>query len=455
MIESRSPYTVQLTAQYQHFSNEKIEQCLADVVEYATRYRHSDWTYRQKRLLTVASNLRTRKYELAELITSEMGKLISESLAEIEKCAWVCEYYAEKGRDFLGAERTTTDASSSGVLYVPLGTVLAIMPWNFPFWQVFRFAAPAVMAGNTMLLKHSSIVPRCALEIESIFNESGFDGPVIKQVFATKEQISHLIADDRIAAVTLTGSEAAGKSIAKEAGYHLKKVVLELGGSDPYIVLDDADLDLAVEACVKGRMLNTGQSCIGAKRFIIQSGIYDEFLQKFRVKMSSFSFGDPMNNKTTLGPLASIKQREDLHEQVLTAVANGAHLMVGGYVPDEIEGAFYPATILTEVDQANPIYSEEVFGPVAMVFRVDDVDQAIALANDTSFGLGAAIFSKNTEMAQSIAETRLDAGSCFINAQVKSDPRLPFGGIKKSGFGRELSMHGIREFTNIKTIYRK
>lgn len=454
MIVSRSPYSNKVADTYSYQTDARVRKQLEASFAFSDEYAQRSFEFRRKALMGVASNLRANKYELSELITNEMGKLVSESLSEIEKCAWVCEYYASNAEDFLKNERIESDAVRSEVAYRPMGVVLGVMPWNFPFWQVFRFAAPAVMAGNVVLLKHSSIVPRCAEEIERLFMDSTFAGPILSNLFITKEQVSALISDARVSAVTLTGSEQAGRAVAAKAGESLKKTVLELGGSDPYIVLKDADLESAVDVCATARMMNAGQSCIGAKRFIIESEIYDDFITRFRDRMDSYSFGDPMNNKSDLAPLASMEQRERLHQQVLNAVKNGAHLMTGGYVPDELNGAFYPPTILTEVGPDNPVYSEELFGPVAMVFKAADEYEALSLANDSPFGLGAAIFSKDEEKAWELAEDHLEAGSCFINGQVRSDPRLPFGGIKQSGYGRELSHFGIKEFTNIKTVYK-
>ena len=455
MIVSHSPYTNKRAASYDYFSDQQITETLDRSHAFASHYKHSSMKFRALGLKGVAENLRAEKYELAELITMEMGKLVSESLAEIEKCAWVCDYYAENGAEFLAEVEISTDASYSAVSYRPLGVILGVMPWNFPFWQVFRFAAPSVMAGNVCILKHASNVPRCAMAIERLFNESSFDGPIFQTAMVNKEQVAGMIADPRISAVTLTGSEAAGKSVAAQAGKHLKKTVLELGGSDPYIILNDAEMDLAVETCVKARMLNSGQSCIGAKRFIVHTEVYEEFMKRFRDGLEKYSFGDPLNNKTNLAPLSSFEQRDMLHKQVLDGIREGAHLVMGGYVPNEIEGAFYPPTILTEIKPENSIYYKELFGPVAMVFKVESTEEAMRLANDTSFGLGGAIFSKDEDRAMSLSRDHLESGSCFVNAQVKSDPRLPFGGIKSSGYGRELSLFGIREFSNIKTIYKK
>jgi succinate-semialdehyde dehydrogenase/glutarate-semialdehyde dehydrogenase len=404
-------------------------------------------------LQQVADLLENKKNELATLMVQEMGKLHRDAVAEAEKCAWVCRYYAEHGAAFLSTEMKGSDASKSYVRFEPMGVILAIMPWNFPFWQVFRCAAPAVMAGNTVLLKHASNVPGCALAIEELFTEAGFPKGVFQTLLIDSDETAEVIAAPEVRAVSLTGSEGAGKAVAKLAGEQLKKCVLELGGSDPYLILGDADLDHAAEVCAKGRLLNNGQSCIGAKRFIVVEKVYDAFLEKFKARMADAVMGDPMDEKTDLGPLARTDLRDDLHEQVQKSVRQGANCILGGKIPDR-KGAYYPATILVDVAPGQPAYDEELFGPVASVIKVKDEPEAVQVANDTPFGLGAAIFSRDTEAAERIAE-EIEAGCVFINAMVKSDPRLPFGGIKNSGYGRELSEFGIREFVNIKTVYVK
>jgi succinate-semialdehyde dehydrogenase/glutarate-semialdehyde dehydrogenase len=381
-----------------------------------------------------------------------MGKHIREARAEIDKCACVCEYYADNGEEFLAAEVVETAASRSYVTYQPLGPVLAIMPWNFPFWQVFRFAAPALMGGNTALLKHASNVPGCALAIEEVFAEAGFPGNVFRSLLISSSKIDMVIKDKRVKAVTLTGSTPAGKTVAALSGKYVKKTVLELGGSDPYIILEDADLDLAVEACVAGRLLNAGQSCIGAKRFIAVDSVYDRFEEMFIAKMQEAKYGDPFDDSVTYGPLARNNLREELHVQVDMSIDKGAKLLMGGEIP-EIKGFYYPPTVLADVRPGMPAYNDELFGPVASLIRVKDEKEAIRIANDTSFGLGGAVFTQNIERGRQIAEFEIEAGSVFVNDFVRSDPRLPFGGIKGSGYGRELSHFGIKEFQNIKTIY--
>ena len=387
-------------------------------------------------------------------MTLEMGKPIAQSRAEVEKCAWVCEYYAENAEKFLSDELITTDASKSFVTFQPLGVVLAVMPWNFPFWQVFRFAAPSLMAGNSGILKHASNVSGCALAIEEVFREAGFPKNLFKTILVPSSEMESVIKNEKIKAVTLTGSVPAGKSVAKTAGSVLKKTVMELGGSDPYVILEDADLEMAAETCVNARLINGGQSCIAAKRFIVVEKIYNEFEKLFVEKMKSKKMGDPFDESNDLGPQASVSLRDDLHKQVEKSIKLGAELLLGGKIP-EIKGAYYPPTVLSNVKKGMPAYDEELFGPVAAIIKSKDETEAIKIANDTIFGLGAAVFTSDMKRGEKIAKEKLQAGCCFVNAFVKSDPRLPFGGIKESGYGRELSAFGIKEFVNIKTIYIK
>ncbi len=396
--------------------------------------------------------LRERAASLAELMAREMGKPLAQGRGEAEKCAWVCEYYAEHAAAFLEPELVATDASRSYVTYRPLGIVFAIMPWNFPLWQVFRFAAPALMGGNAGLLKHAPNVPGCALAIEQIFRDAGFPEDLFRTLFISVPQSKQVIRHTHVAAVTLTGSTGAGKAVAKEAGARLKKCVLELGGSDPYLILEDADLDLAIEACATSRLLNSGQSCIAAKRFLVVEPIRAEFERRFVARMARAVVGDPFRDGIDLGPLARADLRDTLHDQVQRSLAAGARLLLGGTVPSG-PGFYYPATVLTDVCKGMPAYSEEFFGPVASIIPVKDERAGIKVANDTSFGLGAAVFTRDVARGERIAATELQAGACFVNAFVKSDPRLPFGGIKESGFGRELSRHGLLEFQNAKTVY--
>jgi succinate-semialdehyde dehydrogenase/glutarate-semialdehyde dehydrogenase len=450
-IKSINPYDGSLIANYDQVSAAELERLLNLSEQQWHEWRSVPFSTKKGLLMRVAELLRERKDQLALIITLEVGKLIAESKAEIEKCAWVCEYYAENAQRFLLPEEIITEYHKAQIQYQSIGPVLAIMPWNFPFWQVFRFAAPTLMAGNVGLLKHASNVSGCSLAIEQLFRDAGYpEGAFISLLLKGSETV-RVIEDKRVAAVTLTGSTAAGKAVAEAAGRTLKKTVLELGGSDPYIILEDADIELAVEKCVFGRLLNAGQSCIGAKRFIVTESVYNEFVNAFVEKMKEAKMGDPTDDQTTLAPMANKSFREELHFQVEKSIEMGAELLTGGYIPDE-EGAFYPATVLANVKKGMPAYSEELFGPVASVIKVADEDEAIVVANDTIFGLGAAVFTRDLKRGERIAGDSIQAGAVFVNEFVKSDPRLPFGGIKESGYGRELSVYGIREFTNIKTI---
>jgi succinate-semialdehyde dehydrogenase/glutarate-semialdehyde dehydrogenase len=381
-----------------------------------------------------------------------MGKPIRDGRAEAEKCAWVCEYYAEQAEAFLQPEIIPTDASKSFVTFQPSGVVLAVMPWNFPFWQVFRFAAPALMAGNTGVLKHASNVPGCALAIEEVFRQAGFPDHAFRTLLIGSQHVEAVIAHPLVTAVTLTGSTPAGKAVARKAGEMIKKTVLELGGSDAYVVLEDADLDATVTACVASRLVNAGQSCIAAKRFVVVESIRTRFEEAFVTQMRTAKVGDPLDEQTQVGPLARHDLRDALHHQVQASLAKGATCLLGGVLP-ESKGAFYPPTVLTQVTKGMPAYDDELFGPVAAIIAVPDEPAAIRVANDSVFGLGAAVFTKDIAKGERIAAYELDAGCCFVNAFVKSDPRLPFGGIKESGYGRELSSYGIKEFVNIKTVY--
>lgn len=407
---------------------------------------------RARLMMAAASELEKNAEEYARIASREMGKTLSSAIAEVKKCAWVCEFYAQNASTFLADESIETAARKSYISYQPLGVVLAIMPWNYPYWQVFRFAAPALMAGNTALLKHATNVPGCARAIERIFRKAGFPEGCLTNLPIATEKVKSVIEDRFVKAVTLTGSEKAGRIVASQAGAQIKKTVLELGGSDPYIILEDADLDQAATICAEGRLKNNGQSCIGAKRFIIVESVYEAFLEKFKSKMSEAIMGDPLDETTSLGPLARADLRENLHRQVSESIKKGARCILGGQIPER-PGNFYPATILSEVKPGMPAYEEELFGPVAVVFKVKDEAAAVDLANDTAFGLGAAVFTQNIDRGERIARDEIEAGSCFVNDMVNSDPRLPFGGIGISGYGRELSALGIREFVNIKTVY--
>ena len=399
----------------------------------------------------LAELLKQKKELLGLLMTKEMGKPIKQSIAEAEKCAWVCEYYADNAEKFLSQKEIPTGSTKSFISFQPIGIVLAIMPWNFPFWQVFRFASPALMAGNVGILKHASNVQGCAIEIEKLFLEAGFPKFAFSNLVIGSKKVSNVIKNSKISAVTLTGSTPAGKSVASLAGSLLKKTVLELGGNDPYVILEDADLDNAVKSCIAGRMLNAGQSCIAAKRFIVVQSSLKEFIDKVHNEIKKMKMGDPINPDINIGPMVNNIARDELHQQVLISIEKGAKLLFGGKIP-QLDGAFYPPTLLVDVEPGMPAFDDELFGPVAVVISAKDQSHAIELANKTNFGLGAAIFTRDLDKGENIATKELEAGSCFVNDFVKSDPRLPFGGIKESGYGRELSEFGIQEFVNIKSV---
>lgn len=451
-IEVINPATSKKIKTYKEMSPQETAEVIDQTHAAWLKWRETSFEDRAKYMLNAAEILRKEKEKLGRLMTDEMGKVTRAGIAEAEKCAWVCEYYAENAHKFLQTELIETDASKSYVSFRPLGVILAVMPWNFPFWQVMRFAAPALMAGNAGILKHASNVPGCAMAIEGIFRRAGFPKNVFRSILVGSEQVGDIIANDKIRAVTLTGSTPAGKAVAAKAGEMLKKTVLELGGSDPYIILEDADLESAAETCVTSRLINTGQSCIAAKRFIVVKGVKKAFEELMVAKMQKKVMGDPTLDGTDLGPMAREDLRNDLHQQVKDSIDGGAVCLLGARIPDH-EGAFYPPTILTNVKPGCPAYSEELFGPVAAIIEAKDEKDAIRIANDTSFGLGAAVFTKDIAKGERIANEEIEAGSCFVNAFVKSDPRLPFGGIKESGYGRELGTFGIREFVNIKTVY--
>ncbi|HKK75136.1 MAG TPA: NAD-dependent succinate-semialdehyde dehydrogenase [Saprospiraceae bacterium] len=450
-IEAINPATEEVLDTYEALDNGQLKGRINKAHQAFRNWKKVPFEERARLMMAVAAELEKNADEYAEIASREMGKTFSSAVAEVKKCAWVCEYYAQEAAVFLSDEMIETDARKSYISYQPLGVVLAVMPWNYPYWQVFRFAAPALMAGNTALLKHASNVPGCAQAIERIFRRAGFPEGSLTNLHIPSDMVKSVIEDRFVRAVTLTGSEKAGSIVASQAGAQIKKTVLELGGSDPYIILDDADLDQAAAICAEGRLKNNGQSCIGAKRFIIVESVYDSFLEKFKSQMSEAVMGDPFDEKTTLGPLARPDLRETLHRQVSKSIEKGAKCIMGGEIPNG-PGAYYPATILTDIKPGMPAYEEELFGPVAAVFKVKDEAAAIELANDTDFGLGAAVFTKNLARGERIAKEDIEAGSCFVNDMVNSDPRLPFGGIGISGYGRELSALGIREFVNIKTV---
>ncbi len=452
VIESVNPATGSLLATYEIHDETKVKKALQQAHKTYNEWRLFTLKERGAVLKKIAAQLRKEKQKLAELATAEMGKPIQQSLDEVEKCARTFEFYAKEGLKFLADEKVETDARKSYVSFQPLGVVLAIMPWNFPYWQVFRAMGPAIMAGNTMILKHASNVSGCALAIESVVKKAGAPKGLFKTLLLPSSQMKDLIAEPVISAVTLTGSTAAGKAVASVAASHIKKQVLELGGSDAYIVLEDADMTNAVQISVNGRLVNSGQSCVAAKRFVAVKAIRKEFEQQMVALMKAATFGDPMDRSNKIGPLARVDLRDTLHEQVQKSIAMGAKLLCGGYIP-EGPGAFYPPTVLTNVKKGMPAYDEELFGPVAAIIDAKDEKDAIRIANDSIYGLGAGIFSKNRARAEQIAAKELQAGNCFVNAFVHSDPRLPFGGVKESGYGRELSIFGIREFVNVKTVF--
>ena len=450
-IASINPATGETLKTFEALTSDQIETKLQLAAETFKTYRHTSFEQRAEMMSKAADILESEKRRLGTIMTSEMGKPLKAAIAEAEKCALVCRYYAKNAEKHLADQLIETNARKSYVRFEPLGPVLAVMPWNFPFWQVFRFAAPALMAGNVGLLKHASNVPQCALAIEDVFRRAGFPHGAFQTLLIGSEAIEGILNDRRVVAATLTGSEPAGRSVAASAGKQIKKTVLELGGSDPFIVMPSADLDKAVETAVKARTINNGQSCIAAKRFIIAKEIYDEFSAKFVQDMKALKIGDPMDETTDIGPLATPQIVNDLAEQVQKAIDSGARLLTGGHRVDR-PGNFYEPTVLDNIDLSTPVSCEEIFGPVAMLFRADNLDEAISIANATAFGLGSAAWTNDTnEQSRFIDE--LDAGSVFINGMVASDPRLPFGGIKNSGYGRELAEFGIREFVNIKTVW--
>lgn len=450
-FKSVNPATSEIVKRVEAWNEAQLEQVLAAVAAATPAWAKAQLRTRVEVLRKVATVLRARRDELARLISVEMGKLIGEARGEIEKCAWVCEYYADHGAGFLADELIESDAGRSLVAYQPLGTVLAVMPWNFPFWQVFRFAAPALMAGNTCLLKHASNVPGCALAIEEVFVEAGLPADVFRTLLIPAGRVNRVIEDKRVHAVTLTGSEPAGKAVAAAAGAQIKKSVLELGGSDAFIVLEDADLDLAVKNAVTSRFLNAGQSCIAAKRFIVVDAIGDEFVARFKAAVEQLRCGDPLDESVTLAPMARIDLRDELHQQVIDTLAKGG-VAVAGCQPQSGTGAYYQASIIDRITPVMRAYREEFFGPVALVLRARDEAHAIELANDSPFGLGGSVWTGDVDRGERVAR-QLQCGAAFVNGLVKSDPRLPFGGIKRSGYGRELARHGIREFVNAKTIW--
>ena len=450
-IKSINPATGKLAKEFPDWDIPVINPVIAAADDAFERWRRVEISQRAALFINMAKLLRQRAADYAQLMAVEMGKPVSQGEAEIEKCAWVCEHYAQHSADYLADRHIDTENSESFVSFQPLGVIYMIMPWNFPFWQVIRGAAPTIMAGNTIVLKHASNVFGCAIAIEQLFKDAGFAEHIFSSLLTGSHTSAAIIAHPKIRAVTLTGSERAGQQVAAEAGRNLKKSVLELGGSDPYIILEDADIDAAVASCGASRMLNGGQVCIAAKRFIVVQSVREEFEAKIIQLMQSYQLGDPLDPATNFGPMAKVKLRDELHQQVVRSIDQGAVLKLGGEIPDR-PGAWYPATVLSGVKKGMAAYSEELFGPVATIITADNEQTAIAMANDSDYGLGGAIFTQDIAKGRRLARDMIDTGTCVVNGFVKSDPRLPFGGIKKSGYGREIGEFGIHEFVNIKTV---
>jgi succinate-semialdehyde dehydrogenase/glutarate-semialdehyde dehydrogenase len=450
ILSSVNPATGEVLARFEEISDAELEARIARAAQTFRTWRRRPFAERAALMARAADVLDQRKEHWGRTMTLEMGKTFKSAVAEAEKCAWVCRFYAENAERFLADEEVKASATRSYVRSLPLGPVLAVMPWNFPFWQVFRFAAPALMAGNVGLLKHASNVPQSALAIEEVFRLAGFPDGCFQTLLVGSARVAPIIEDDRIVAATLTGSEGAGAAVASAAGKVIKKTVLELGGSDPFVVMPSASLDAAVKTAVTARCINNGQSCIAAKRFIVHDRIYDRFEREFVQRMKALKVGDPMDPATDVGPLATGAELKKLENQVSAAVRDGARLLLGGKALGG-QGFYYPPTVMTAIPRSSPAYREEIFGPVAMLHRVKDVDEAIAVANDVPFGLGSSVWT-NDEAERRRFVDEVEAGATFVNAMVASDPRLPFGGVKRSGFGRELAREGIREFVNLKTV---
>lgn len=450
-LVSTNPSSGEEIQRYDEHSADEVDRRLSLAADAFHRSRFTSFDERAAKMRRAADLLEKRAREYGSIMTMEMGKPISQAAAEAEKCALGCRYYAEHAEKFLEREVVEDDSANIYVAFQPLGPILAVMPWNFPFWQVFRFAAPALMAGNVGLLKHASNASACALAIEELLGEAGFDRGEFQTLLISSERVGDVIEDDRIRAATLTGSVGAGRSVGSKAAKQIKPSVLELGGSDPFIVLADADLDRAAEVGVKARMQNNSQSCIAAKRFIVEDSVWKEFTDRFTERIGDLKIGDPMRDDTDVGPLAREDLRADVQDQVRRSVEQGAKLLTGGEILDRA-GFFYTPAVLVDVEPGNVAFEEEIFGPVASIIRADDVDHAVELANATSFGLGGSVFTRDRAKGEDVA-LRLDVGCAFVNEMVKSDPRVPFGGIKASGYGRELSYFGIREFVNVKTVW--
>ncbi len=451
-IRAINPANGDVIATYDEMAPAAVGGIIEEVHEAFLGWRRASFAERAAPMRRAAAILRDNAGEYARLMALEMGKPVREGVAEVRKCATVCDFYAENAERFLAPETIATEARKSFIAFNPLGVVLAVMPWNFPFWQVFRFAAPGLMAGNAAVLKHASNVPGSALAIEDIFRKAGFPPNLLRTLMIGSGQVEAVIENPLVRAVTLTGSGPAGRAVARKAGEMLKKTVLELGGSDPYLILEDADLELAATVSARGRLINGGQSCIAAKRFIAVEKIRPSFEELFVEKMRATKMGDPLREDTQIGPQARHDLRDALHRQVEASIAKGASCLLGGAIPDD-RGAYYPPTVLTEVREGMPAYEEELFGPVAAIIPVEDEEEAIAAANDSAFGLGGAVLTRDLARGERIAAERIESGCVFVNEFVRSDPRLPFGGVKESGYGRELSAYGIKEFVNIKTVY--
>ncbi|MFO7300669.1 MAG: NAD-dependent succinate-semialdehyde dehydrogenase [Actinomycetes bacterium] len=451
MISSVSPTDGRLLAEYEETSAEDVARHIETAAALQQEWEHVSIADRAAPMRRLAELLERDREKLAALMADEMGKPIAQGLGEVDKCAWVCRHYADEAERILADLPIPTERTKSYVAYRPLGVILAVMPWNFPFWQVFRFLAPALMAGNAGILKHASNVTGCALAIDDLVVEAGFPDGIFRTLVLPSSRVDEVLEHPLVRAATLTGSDPAGRAVAQKAGALLKKTVLELGGSDPYIVLADADIDMAAKTCASSRLINGGQSCIAAKRFIVEEPVYEEFIEKMAASLATAVMGDPHDPATTLGPQARVDLRDELAQQVEKTVAAGGRLVLGGVVP-EGPGAFYPPTLVADIEPGMAMYHEETFGPAAAVIKAKDLDDAVRIANDSDFGLGAAIFTSDVELGEKVARDRLQAGSCFVNAFVASDPRLPFGGIKMSGYGRELADFGMREFLNIKTV---
>lgn len=451
MIQSVSPTDGRIVAEFEETTPAETQHHIDTAVALQKDWAHVAVADRAAPMMRAAELLEESRESLAELMALEMGKPVAQGRGEVDKCAWVCRHYAEKTPEILADIHIEADRAKSYVAYRPLGVVLAVMPWNFPLWQVFRFAAPALMAGNGGLLKHASNVTGCSLEIDRIFTEAGFPDGLFRSLVLPSSRVDEVLEHPGVVAATLTGSDPAGRAVARKAGSLLKKTVLELGGSDPYIVLADADLERAAATCAASRLINGGQSCISAKRFIVERPVVDEFVELMASKLSTAVVGDPLDEDTTLGPMARVDLRDELHAQVEASTSAGAKLVLGGKIAGG-KGAFYPPTLLAGVEDGMAVYREETFGPVAAVISADSADHAVEIANDSEFGLGAAIFTSDVDRGEEIARDRLEAGACFVNAFVASDPRLPFGGIKMSGYGRELADLGMKEFLNAKTV---